>query len=322
MSEPTAPRVFISHAGEDKIAYAEPLAALLLAGGVNAWLDKWEMLPGDSLIQKIFSEGIQGTDAVVVMLSTTSVKKPWVQKELNVAAVNNIQKASRLIPLRLDDCVVPEVLLDLLWLDWTKDGGVEGVSTRIVETLHGKSSKPTLGSPPPHLSQPRFSIPGLNARDVKVLEIIFKASLEHGIYLLQANVIMPQAEQEGLTIDQVQDSLVMLEHEGFVTNKDLTMAQRFIVIDLDAGQALRLGQSFGYDVDSLLRRLVAFVCNGQARSLFDLQELLQNFPNGLVEAAVVVLSGNGFWNSSGTINGNLHIYSVTPRAKRWLEENP
>lgn len=319
MSDPH--RAFISHAGEDKTDFAEPLAAELRGQGVDAWLDKWEMLPGDSLIQKIFSEGIHGTDAVIVLLSATSVVKPWVQKELNVAAVNNIQRALRLIPLRLDSCEVPEVLKDLLWLDWTKDGGAQGVARRILETLHGRTSKPPLGSPPPHLSAPRFTVPGLNARDVKVLQIVFEASLENGLQFLQGDVILPPAEQAGLSFDQIKESITMLESQGFLTDEDQTIAQQHVIVSLHAGQALKLGQSYGYDCEALLRRVTALVCNEQCHSLFALFEAIQTFPRGLVESSVKVLIGNGFWRAEGTMDGDLHFHSVAPVAKRWLEEN-
>ncbi|MBS1714921.1 MAG: toll/interleukin-1 receptor domain-containing protein [Armatimonadetes bacterium] len=314
-------RAFISHASEDKPVYAEPLAVSLRAMGVDAWLDKWEMQPGDSLIQKIFSEGIHGTDAAVIILSHTSIVKPWVQKELNVAAVDNIQKALRLIPVRVDDCTVPDVLRDLLWLDWTAEGGAEPVAKRIVETLHGHSSKPPLGTPPPHLTAPRFTVPGLNARDIKVLQIIFEASLESGTVLIQGEPILGPAEEAGLSFDQVKESIQMLESRGFIVDEDQTIAQRQVIVTLNPGEALKLGQSYGYDLEAMLRKLVAIVCNEQAHSLYALVEQLPEYPRGLVEASVRVLAGNGFWRESGTIDGNLHIYSVTPTAKRWLEAN-
>ena len=53
------PKVFISHASEDKERFVMNFASKLRANGVDAWLDKWEMLPGDSLVDKIFEEGIK-----------------------------------------------------------------------------------------------------------------------------------------------------------------------------------------------------------------------------------------------------------------------
>jgi len=317
----TAPRAFVSHASEDKTGYAEPLAVELRQSGIDAWLDKWEMLPGDSLIQKIFSEGIHATDAVVVLLSPVSVVKPWVQKELNVAAVKNIEKALRLIPVKLQDCDVPEVLQDMFWLDWAKEGGAQRVAKRIVEALHGHTSKPSLGSPPAHLTTPRFTIPGLSARDVKVLQIIFEASLDNGLHFLQADVIMPAAEAAAIDFDQVKESITMLESQGILTDEDQTIAQCHVIVTLDAGHALKLGESYGYDCEALIKRVVALVVNEQAHSLLALVDIVKEYPQGLTEAVVLVLIGNAFWKSIGTANGDLHFHSVAPVAKRWLEEN-
>jgi hypothetical protein len=50
------PRVFLSHASEDKARFVVPFADGLRARGLDVWVDRWEMLPGDSLVAKIFVE--------------------------------------------------------------------------------------------------------------------------------------------------------------------------------------------------------------------------------------------------------------------------
>lgn len=42
------PKAFISHSSVDK-EIAEQLATDLLSKGIDAWFDKWEIIPGDSL---------------------------------------------------------------------------------------------------------------------------------------------------------------------------------------------------------------------------------------------------------------------------------
>jgi hypothetical protein len=56
----SSPRVFLSHASEDKDRFVLPFARALRANGVDVWLDKWEILPGDSLVDKLFEEGLKG----------------------------------------------------------------------------------------------------------------------------------------------------------------------------------------------------------------------------------------------------------------------
>lgn len=103
------PKVFISHASEDR-EFTQDLATKLRSKGVNAWLDVWEILPGDSLIDKIFEEGLKDAEGFIVILSRSSVNKEWVREELNAAMVKKINGLTKLIPVVLDDCEIPEGL--------------------------------------------------------------------------------------------------------------------------------------------------------------------------------------------------------------------
>ena len=78
------PKVFISHASEDKERLLRAFATKLRQeAGVDAWVDEWEIYPGDSLVQKIFEEGVKDAEAVIIVLSEHSVDKPWVREELS-----------------------------------------------------------------------------------------------------------------------------------------------------------------------------------------------------------------------------------------------
>ena len=44
------PKVFISHASEDKERFVLGFAAKLHIDGVDAWIDRWEIMSGDSLV--------------------------------------------------------------------------------------------------------------------------------------------------------------------------------------------------------------------------------------------------------------------------------
>ena len=89
---PTIPKVFISHASEDKQRFVMRFAERLRSKGVDAWLDVWEMLPGDSLVEKIWDEGLKGCDAMIVVLSAHSIKSKWVREELNSGMIKKIRR--------------------------------------------------------------------------------------------------------------------------------------------------------------------------------------------------------------------------------------
>jgi hypothetical protein len=69
----TVPKAFISHASEDKDRFVVRFAKRLREKGVDAWLDKWDILPGDSLIEKIFEEGIKDADASLLFCHPTAL---------------------------------------------------------------------------------------------------------------------------------------------------------------------------------------------------------------------------------------------------------
>jgi hypothetical protein len=102
------PKAFLSYSHNDKNE-AIKIAEALRAGGIEIWLDRWEILPGDSLIQKIFEEGLAGADAFLVLISKNSILSPWVRQELDVAMIKRIEGITRIIPLVLDGVQPPDV---------------------------------------------------------------------------------------------------------------------------------------------------------------------------------------------------------------------
>lgn len=311
------PKVFVSHAGEDKHAFAEPLARKLREMGADAWLDKWEIAPGDSLVQKIFHEAMSQTDAVVVVLSRTSVAKPWVAKELDVAVVRNIQKLSRLIPVRIDDCEVPEVLRDLVWLDWTKEGGHEGVSKRIVETLFEEDKRPAVGTPPKHLEHVQFEVPGLTKKDSLLLQCLFEAALDGHREIMQTADIAPFAEAKDLSEEDLNESAEILLAQGYLWDKGSNLHHGYFVAEFPSRIFLQVAQANGHDISSLQRRIASYILNEDVSELEQLVEK-SGQKRGIVEAILDDFEHQGFLKTIRTMGGMQGVYEIKALFKRWL----
>lgn len=73
---------FISHASEDKIEIAEPLAKELEKMGAKVWYDKFTLKIGDSL-RKSIDSGLANSKFGIVILTNTYFNKFWTEKELN-----------------------------------------------------------------------------------------------------------------------------------------------------------------------------------------------------------------------------------------------
>ncbi|PQJ17006.1 toll/interleukin-1 receptor domain-containing protein [Nonlabens tegetincola] len=109
--------VFISYSTKDS-KFVNELSAELIKNRINIWLDKWEMQPGDSLIDKI-QDGLTDSSFLLVVLSENSVQSEWCKKELNSGLMREIkEKKVVVIPILLDDCDVPVFLQEKVYADF------------------------------------------------------------------------------------------------------------------------------------------------------------------------------------------------------------
>jgi TIR domain len=103
--------IFICHSSKDK-PFVRKLAGDLRAFGIPVWLDEWELLPGDSLNEKI-QQGLSDSSWLLVILSKSSVKSRWVTRELNAGLTEELHRRdSFVVPVRIDLCRVPLFLRD------------------------------------------------------------------------------------------------------------------------------------------------------------------------------------------------------------------
>ena len=163
------PKVFVSHASEDKERFVLDFAKKLRSVGIDAWLDKWEMLPGDSLVDKIFEEGIKEADSFIVVLSINSINKPWVREELNTAIVKRISDKTKIIPIVLDNVEVPECLKSTLYEPIKDVNNYDKEFDRIKNSILGVYNKPALGTLPQYSKSIITTYTGLTNIDSIVL---------------------------------------------------------------------------------------------------------------------------------------------------------
>jgi outer membrane protein assembly factor BamD (BamD/ComL family) len=118
-------KAFLCHASGDKPPVRE-LYKRLVFEGVDAWLDKEKLLPGQDWRVEI-PRAVQEADVVIVFLSKKSVSKEgYVQKEIKFAldiAEEKPEGTIFLIPARLEECLVPERLSRWQWVDLFEENG-------------------------------------------------------------------------------------------------------------------------------------------------------------------------------------------------------
>jgi hypothetical protein len=211
------PKVFLSHASEDKERFVLSFATALRQRGIEVWLDKWEILPGDSLVDKLFEEGLKGADAVLVVISAASVSKPWVRQELNTAIVNRITKQTKIIPVVLDGSEVPEGLKSLVWESIYDVTSYAAQLDRIVDAIFEHRPKPTLGTPPNYVAERQ--IPGLHQTDTLVLRALYEDGVKQNRPLWDPEMLSAQLPDVGPEL--LLDSFEILEQQGYIKIKRL-----------------------------------------------------------------------------------------------------
>ena len=118
-------KVFLCHSSGDK-SVVENFYDLLVKDGINAWLDKKSLIPGQNWQIEI-PKVVRNSDVVIVFLSSQSVtKEGFVQKEIKIALDTADEKPDGtifIIPAKHEDCEVPERHAKFHWVNlFEKDG--------------------------------------------------------------------------------------------------------------------------------------------------------------------------------------------------------
>lgn len=113
-------RVFLSHSNHDKPMVLR-LAEDLRAAGVGVWLDEWEILVGDRIVQKI-QQGIAESDYLAIWLTKEAVRSGWVEREWQTKYGQEVNsETTAILPLLAEDCELPLLLQDRAWADFRYD---------------------------------------------------------------------------------------------------------------------------------------------------------------------------------------------------------
>ena len=131
-----SPQIFLSYASED-FDEVKPLYERLKDQGLRPWLDRENLLPGVDWDREISRE-IKKSHFVLVCLSSRSLtKRGYVQKEIRTAlrVFEEVPAGQTfLIPVRLEDCAIPEELIKYHYADIFREDGFEKLLKSIFTT--------------------------------------------------------------------------------------------------------------------------------------------------------------------------------------------
>lgn len=210
------PKAFISYSHEDR-ELAIRIAEGLRSVGIDAWFDKYEIIPGDSLIKKIFEEGLAGADVFVILLTNSSIKSNWVRQELDVALIKRIEGITRVIPLKIGNVNIPDPLRTLKWIDM--DGNFDERLRELQMAIYQVREIPPIGQPPEFIRNHLASVGGLSRLATAV-----------GLYFLHSGIEetgneesireSELAEKLGFSPEEADDAIDELVNLGLIKTHD------------------------------------------------------------------------------------------------------
>lgn len=213
------PRVFLSHSSADKPRIVLRLDEMLRARGIPVWLDERDLLPGRDLVKEIFTSGISGSGAFLIVLSKNSINSNWVREELSVATVQRINGVIKtIIPVVIDGVTVPDVLAATVWEVIPDIEQLEKHVDRIVSAVIGASPAP-LGPAPEYAGIPVHQLAGLTPDDERVFSMSCKQILAHptNYPIVSLERIREEAIASGMSLDSARESIAALEQRHYFT---------------------------------------------------------------------------------------------------------
>jgi len=140
-------RVFLCHSKIDKQA-VRVLYRKLVADGIDPWFDEEDLLPGQEW-EAVIKKAVQNSDVVLVCLSRASVeRRGFAQKEIKFAldvADEQPEGTIYLIPLKLEECEIPDRLKKWHWVELFQPNGYQKLLSALRERLPTSPERRSMG---------------------------------------------------------------------------------------------------------------------------------------------------------------------------------
>jgi hypothetical protein len=323
--QPEIPKVFVSHASEDKERFVLEFATKLRAKGIDAWIDRWEMLPGDSLVTKMFEEGIKDAQAMIVVISEYSVNKKWVRAEMNVGVVNQIEQASRLIPViigNVDDSEIPQSLKDTLWERIEDLNNYDAEFESIVRSIYGRREKPQLGDSPAYVQLDIDGIPGLTDVDSFVFKLMCEELMSHEhhvLWPLNSETFKEQIWKLDISEENLSEIIEVLENRGYIEVGRVWGGGVYNLRITDYGLD-QYARMYLPEYENIIKSVALEIANHSRQTGEQIAKSLEQ-PRLIVDHILRELRSRRYIKAQESRSGDIFfVLGPTAEMKRWLRE--
>lgn len=131
--------IFLSHNYKDKVL-VEQFALRLkdIFGQDQVFYDSWSIQPGDGIIDKM-NEGLSACKLFLFFVSNNSLQSNMVKLEWQNAVQQAAKSQTKLVPVKLDDCFMPPILAQNLYIDLYGQG-LEVALRQVVDVSQGRNT--------------------------------------------------------------------------------------------------------------------------------------------------------------------------------------
>lgn len=126
--------LFLSYSSQDNII-ASFLFRELERQGISVWLDEKQIEVGEFILPSI-QKGLTDARRFCILLSENSLQSSWVKRELAIADTLSISRGDDfVIPIRIDDCQIPEVIAMRSYIDFKKFKNIENALEKLINKV-------------------------------------------------------------------------------------------------------------------------------------------------------------------------------------------
>jgi hypothetical protein len=309
-------KTFICHSSEDKDRFVIRFAERLRSNGIDAWIDKWEMVPGDILVDKIFESGIQYSNCFIIVLSKSSTQKKWVKEELNAAFMKRIEGKIRIIPVIIEECEIPECLKSTVWIKIIDIQKYDEEYKMIENAILGVSDKPELGELPKYAKGIDPIIPRLTKLDNSIFVEMCRWAIIHSRPFVQVSSILDVLYGNGISNADIEETLEILHTEGYIELSKMRPLELWHAKITIYGMEEYLNLFFE-KYEEIKKSIMFLIINENVLENLQLQDRIKQSII-IIDHILELLKQNGLLDTVSFLGGRTLITNVSPKMKRIL----
>lgn len=131
--------IFVSYSRKD-IDFVKRLSSDLQKSNYDIWYDA--LITGGESWADTLSKAIEGADIILVVISEDYKNSQWARKELEIGMVREGEKKAVVIPLLIEQCEPPLILIDKVFIDFTNyENGIKQLSKTLSSRMSENTAK-------------------------------------------------------------------------------------------------------------------------------------------------------------------------------------